>query len=250
MNIQLDWSMIACYMACPMKFYWRHCKHYAPVYKSKALSVGMLWHECMETRYNGEVEKAIQLSKQLPEVKLAYDKYCTVYDNNDFEPIVVESGFAVVLNEWLTYCGRVDLIGKLGDICLVDHKSTGVSSLQMYLSSFDISQQMSGYLYGANALCDEAISKIIMNIWHKRKNEFIRYATSRTDQQISDWKDDIIKVAARIVYSIENNYWYRHTGSCYQYFSQCPYYDVCQGLPLDTDRFEVKEWHPYKGEIA
>jgi len=129
----VSWSEISAARQCPHKHQLAYKERWRIETTSKALKVGLLWHEVLEQHYSGaagdEIEQTIADHDDLEHrdlVRWMWDGYQQRYEIEPWETVAAEEPFEVPLDREGRYIlkGRVDLHVVWRDRAyLVDHKS-------------------------------------------------------------------------------------------------------------------------------
>lgn len=172
------------------------------------------------------------------------ERYVEHYGERDnFETVNVagvrtdETHASVVLSEPgyedVLHVSVLDLVAKMRDgaYCIVDFKSTRLLT-KGSLASHRMSHQFTGYLYTVRQLTGLPITRIIIDIvgWFKNfdpTRHFQRIYTSRTPQQIEDWKLQMLRQANRWEQLKNTGEWDQNTKSCGAWNQPCPFIDPC-----------------------
>lgn len=127
----------------------------------------------------------------------------------------------------------LDLVAKMrdGSYCIVDFKSTRLLT-KGTLASYRMSHQFTGYLYTVRQLTGLPITRIIIDVvgWFKNFDpirHFQRVYTSRTPQQIDNWKEQMLRQADNWEQLKSTGAWDQNTRSCGAWNQPCPYIDPC-----------------------
>ena len=127
----------------------------------------------------------------------------------------------------------IDQIGimKDGQYCVVDFKSTRMLT-QGSLAAHRMSHQFTGYLYAVRELTGIPVTRVIVDIigWFKHVDpikHFVRVFTTRTPQQIEDWKHQMVRRWERWEHLKSTEEWDQKTSSCGMWNQQCPYMGPC-----------------------
>lgn len=163
------------------------------------------------------------------------DRY-TVPNDPDFEVLRTECELHLPLKDWLTFVGRVDKIGRkrsTGEIVVIDHKTS--SSISRWIEpQVALSDQFTGYIAAANAngwttstCIVDAISTALKAL-QTNEGLFARFETTRSVEQIQDWKDRFIKDASRLKDDIESGCFTTGQPKTCVEFSGCEFRMFCE----------------------
>lgn len=203
-----------------------------------------------------------------------YDKYWKKYLNEDSEKkiIGVEVPFTInlgLINDTLPdYIGRMDLVFeyKDGSIEIVDHK-TASSINAVTPVSFQASMQTDGYLVAGHMFFDKIPSMTYsVALCQKTKIAFERFTFQKRMSALDRFLLDIAAHAEAIqedlmLFDLEKEFtdrlhvmrcFRRKAGyACTQFFSACPYFDLCQNRNNPStwaehtpQGYSVNEWDP------
>jgi len=203
--------------------------------------------------------------------------YFQRYRHEGFTPIKTEVGGMFSLNQSYLYSCRIDLILEWPTpkgIYGMDHKTT--SSLGRLIAKPH--NQLTGYeyllretfenvlgfilncigVYATDEEMDKNLPKVASPktgkpIYQKVKREiFQRLPTTRTKNEIEEWKQQTIHLIHEIERSTEKKIWPRYTDYCNAFQSKCQFLDLCQAqskeiyLPLlEAGIYEKSPWISY-----
>jgi len=91
---------------------------------------------------------------------------------------------------------------------------------------------------------DEEEFYIRLGEWHMQPEAYHREEVFISEQQVSDWREDVWAVTQDILTARRTGYWYRNTSRCNDYFRLCEYSSLCQnGAPeaLINAEYETRE---------
>jgi hypothetical protein len=168
------------------------------------------------------------------------------WPSQDIQVLQSEVRLEAPITPWLTAVGTIDSIIRENDeMKLMDHKTS--SGLYRWLiPSIDVSDQFTLYLLLARANGFMVNSMIVDGICTDKtaleteNGLFARIETSRSDEQISDFRERFINIAMDIKQGIENNTFQPRMGkTCNDFGSLCHYYSICAS-PTKTISENVK----------
>ena len=196
------------------------------------------------------------------------------------EVLAVERPFAVPLSpddDELWYCGRLDKIIKMdGKVYIIDHKTTTAYKKDggfraSFTDSFSPDSQMDGYAYAGKMLYGDEFGGVIIDgaLVHKYVHDkFCLIPVMRGDEQLDAWLWETLEEVSRIrqnrgrvsnlTMDILPTYlpaFEKHTGTCWDFGSSCPYTDLCKGYPNPLEGilrdgtpmgFEEDPWQPFE----
>lgn len=130
--------------------------------------------------------------------------------------------------EALEYGGIYDmLIDFDGQIFVVDHKTTSMMG-SGYFNQFKPNNQMTGYIWAASQLSGRPVKGAMINaigMYKVGKTKFERQITSRSDEEIAEWKMNVYTECCNIQSHKLNGIWPMRTGACTLY-GLCEYHSV------------------------
>jgi hypothetical protein len=168
MSFELSYNKASTYRGCQKKFYWRYIRHFYPVTRIPALSLGGILHEGFDLFYKGsgdnEVYQHIQdrfneeMNKEevVDQEDLLINKYIALgmwlnypYKNLKlYDTIVSEEEFSVPLADGIDYIGKVDgRVHQSGLWWVRELKTTGLS-VRQFEGRAQVSGQGTGYVFG------------------------------------------------------------------------------------------------------
>ena len=180
--------------------------------------------------------------------KKMLEDYYSLYFPENFEVLQVEQMIEREILEKVTFCGKIDLIGKekqTGEVFILDHKTS--SRMEFILNP---NYQFTGYLW----LVPEA-TKAYLNmlgvyalLTKKTKEErFIRVSTTRTKNDKQQWLDWVYDLLQRLDKYTQEKIW-PMSGQCFG----CSYIPLCtceneEGKEsLKRNMYRVEKWEPWE----
>ena len=169
-----------------------------------------------------------------------------------------ENGDEVITSQPYLLCGHLDRVVTFNDQLLVmDRKTTTTTLGGYYFSQYEPHNQMTLYTLAGRMILNAPIKGVIIDaaqIKLSDPNAFARGFTFRTDDQLTEWLDDL-----RITLSIAEqyatmNYWPMNDTACDK-FGGCRFRSICTKSPTVRDRFlatnfiqlpEDQRWNPLK----
>lgn len=257
------------FLLCRRKYYWRIVRSLVPSKPSSspARGFGAAFHAGLEAYYKSAdmLTVAEKFSQAWNESGLVGDdkrneatghkllglyalKYTPEWFVTVHEP---EVGFAVELEDFL-YAGRIDLIARdrfSGQTIIVDHKTSSRKP-----SSTEVKhRQITGYIWAAGELTGEDIRRGLINyVVLTTEPQFIRVLSTRTPEQIEEWKDATAKVVREIRQCKNYADYYCNQEMC-NHYGECDYLDLCNTPSILKERviaqkYEESPWEPYREE--
>lgn len=130
--------------------------------------------------------------------------------------------------EPLEYGGIYDMLVDFdGQLFVVDHKTTSMMGAG-YFNQFKPNNQMTGYIWAAGALSGKKVSGALINaigMFKVGKTRFDRQITSRSDEEIAEWKMNVYTECCNIQHHKRTGIWPMRTGACTLY-GLCEYHSV------------------------
>lgn len=227
------------FLNCRMKFYWQYICRLTPIKASLPFLIGGMFHDGLETFYNGEfeedtfrekvrqaVEGAMSAAETDKESEMLWsqeaiimgmlkgyiERYAT-QDKVQWKVIAPETDFVFQLKSGMKYAGKRDLLvksRKVKGITLVEHKTTSVLS-SGYLAKLPLDNQI--LLYCKSVELEKAFGElpkqIIYNVIKKsglrqRQSETFNQFKERIEQEYLDnltsyFYREVIPVNAKVV---------------------------------------------------
>lgn len=195
-----------------------------------------------------------------------------ILNNNEGLPIIENSfllPFGADINGHpLYYSGKIDLgIEDQNGIWSFDHKTAF-----QFGQSFD--QQMAmdggqrGYCWALGQVMDKKSQGYIIDAIRVRKpgkkeeygatrscidaSDFSRKPVWVTEDDLQEWREDVISLVETIFYHHSNGYFPKHRWQCVNKYGACEFYEVCscprsqRQAILDSAMFEPNTWSPLK----
>lgn len=173
-----------------------------------------------------------------------------------------ELGYTFETGEELLHSGHLDRLALLGEAAyFVDRKTSkntiNGSSAYGYFAQFSPNNQMSGYYFAGKVALGVPIVGGIIDAAQIAKgfSRFERGFLTRTDDQLAEWRDDVIIHVQQAERYAAANYWPMNDTAC-DHYGGCPLRQICNKDPkvrqifLATD-FTKKPWDPLevRGDI-
>lgn len=258
--MEISISQIKTFKACRRAYYLRYHENLHPIEKSDALETGSSYHERLEALYKGEPIPSDYSKAEA--MSLAYAKYI-MPRLHIVEP---EKKFSVEITEDLTLIGRYDGIADDGNI--VEHKTTGETSLESYEYDLQWDEQVLAYMLASGkrkiyyTVCrkptirmkkdetEEEFFKRMCEWYDTDTDEKIRmFEVIRTDAEVEEFKQDLIRLYPHMVACEDESECYKNTTHCHRWGTRCEYAGIC----LHYDRtlqycdFEKRDREEYYG---
>ena len=237
--MRISVSRLKLFEACRMAYKFKYIEKLEPVVKADALQLGSNYHSKIEDIYNNGYCTIDDYSRESA-MALAYEKY--VYPK--FKVKAVEEWFEFPVGENVLV-GRVD--GVAEDGCLVEHKTTGETSLDKYEYDLQWDEQILAYMlaYGVREMWYTIVRKPTirqtknetdedffdrMCKWYDEDtdNKIKVLKVVRTDEEVEDFKKHLNVLAGIIENAeLEDTYLYRNTSHCNCWGRRCEYSSIC-----------------------
>lgn len=144
--------------------------------------------------------------------------------------------------EQIEYGGIFDgLVESGGTPYVLEHKTTSQLG-SYYFNQFKPNNQISGYVWAASKLSGRRVGGAIVNaigVYKSSATKFERQLTTRSEQNIYEWLDNVRNICEQIQECKRLNVWPMHTGACTLY-GQCEYYSV-HVLNTEVERQKMLE---------
>jgi hypothetical protein len=295
----LDNTALQAYMACPREYWLSMVQHRRGTGLSPALSYGLAMHTALEHHYkSGGNEDIVEMMvrakwkkhdssddyRTLDRVILDYQRYRKKYGADPSKepaktvgwpthPMVELSTNAVgggLIHPWAVKIDRIIELNGLGYV--EDHKSTSRLD-KNYFKSFELSNQMMGYLHVAQQLVPSLkIVGVRINVIHclSKETNFERMVLTFSPDQMQEWVENTNQWMERL--NSESKYWYlqeeiaklrdepipfpiAHFGDngCSRKYGLCGYHRVCSVSSrirhqMLENEFPVNPWNPLEAD--
>jgi len=286
MEREIDNFALDCYRNCPAYYNWRIIKGLIkPGEKKIAASFGSAFHSGLQVWYENNMSsesKGDAIAKFIDEFALAesveddkrtlakgldiLNKYYQRYEPEPYDVVKAEVGISFELGEWL-YKGRIDLIMEERGTRAIygfDHKTTSDLSRTVVKPHC----QITGYVYGLVQQYENVLGYMLNMIGvyktDKRRDKdsghlverdiFLRIPTSRSLEELDEWKRETLWYLHQVEESLEHNIWPKHAPSyCQAYRGRCPYLDLCNvSTPdmiermIEAGLYVIEPWKAYE----
>ncbi len=265
-----DSSVINDYLFCKRYFWYRHVAkkdESNPGGIQTPLVFGTLIHEAMTLYHQtGTLDFLPELilkgfppdwpdkdGKRSPLSFLKIMKAYAEFSDNDIELLLPsEQSFMLPVSSDVAYVGRIDFpkVRYRDEIVAVDHKTSSfwtTAHLQTTVSS----SQVRGYWHAVKQMIPE-VEKFILNFIyvHKTQRKFARLPVAYTDEQCSDWFEEVKDWIGDILHHFETGRWPREW-NCSKWMRLCGFYGCCTSKSIVMLRDELashgdNEWVPYE----
>lgn len=156
------------------------------------------------------------------------DDGLTTYHLTDGKP-AVELSFAIELTPEIVFCGHLDRVVQMGsETYVMDQKTTGGALSNYYFRQFDTSVQMTGYAFAGKMILKSPVRGVIVDAAQIAVNftEFGRGITTRSQDQIDDWFESVLRTVQGVWQSADEDYYPMNYSSCGNY-GGCPFLTLC-----------------------
>ena len=284
--MELDNTRIGDFKHCPRYYYYRHVRHWAPEDSgSPALWFGVFWgaamdklwvHKTVEAGMEGFMEAwyAHGLTWPLP---LAYQKQWGHHTPETAKRMLkpywekrrafIESVQLLHVDKGLsyhedggdldiTYVAKPDKVFRVdGEVCAVDHKSTGYGSAAGFSFSWVENWQLSAQLDGYRWLLAKLYKQDMVNLWvdaalvNKTAVKFELLPIRKMEAWNEEWLKDTEYWTHRIVEAHCLMDFRKNDKSCRAFNRLCEYFDICRWHPKPEEvelpqGFVERKWEP------
>ena len=263
--IKIDNTCLQCLQTCPRKYLHRHIEGLVSKHENFSyFTFGQAIHKGLEILYltsnlniclESFTQEYLKLhivdtKRTLENGKKMLEDYYSRYFPENFEVLQVEQMIEKEICTEVTFCGKIDLIGKekqTNEKFILDNKTS--SRMEFILNP---NHQFTGYLW----LVPEA-TKAYLNMLgvyalstKKSKEErFLRITTIRTKNDTEQWLDWVYDLIQRLDLYTQSNIW-PISGQCFG----CSYIPLCtcetkEGKEgLKRNMYKIEMWEPWKKE--
>ena len=265
--IYIDNTMASSFNSCPRKFYWRHVLHLVNKGGTPAaLEYGKAIHFALETLYKGgTLEDTLHAflkdfnpddgdaKRNVENGLITLEGYYNKWIPEHFVIKEVEVAGSIELSNDCLFAYRMDLLVEyLGGVYICEHKTTG----NMRWLVPKPNHQISGYVYAGKTLgfdMDGAIINLLgvysVNSKIKMDDRFQRNITTRTAEDLEEWRHYILTTKASIDSCVEQRWFPQYTHSCWN----CTYQDLCNSSPKALEQvidfsYNTERWEPWKSD--
>lgn len=239
-------SSIKTFKGCRRKYQLKYIEGLEPIKKSEALECGSNYHELIEWLYNnGSFDGIEEDYSKAQAMAGAYYKY--IY------PVLKCKS----VEEWHEYewvsasCTSNKLVGRFDGVaedgCLVEHKTTGIASIDEYEYNLQWDEQILAYMLLSGArkmyytICrkptirqkknetDEEFFKRMCEWYDEDTENKIRLTeVYRTDEEVKDFERSLWLITDDMEQATKHKELnYRNTCHCNSWGRQCEYASVC-----------------------
>lgn len=253
MNVSI--SKLKCFKGCRRAYELKYIEGLYPVNKSEALETGTKYHALLE-ELNTE-HHAWPYVEHTKEMAMAQAYYKYIYPK--FYCQAVEESFEYDLGDGNKLIGRIDARADGG--YLVEHKTTGLTSLEAYEYNLQWDEQIPAYMLATGArkmyytICrkptirqkqnesEEEFYERMLAWYDEDTDSKIRLLEiERTDEEILTFEEEL----KQMVHELEHTkHFYRNTQQCNMFGSRCEYSSVCLHYDKDCDYVEFERREEY-----
>lgn len=142
----------------------------------------------------------------------------------------------------IIWTGKIDLGYKSnGRNYLMDHKTTSMMG-PSFFAEFELSHQMHGYHWAAEALMNEPFEGFTINALATRRPtktgkalEFERKVFTTSRPHLDEWQQDCLHIVSDFLEMVRRGYLPKHTKWCVGKYGLCQYHKVCSLSPSHRD---------------
>lgn len=165
----------------------------------------------------------------------------------------VELSFTLEFSDDILYCGHLDRVVTMGDhLYIMDQKTTGGTVGTYYFNQYNPHNQMSGYSWAGHTILHSPVRGVIIDAAQIAINftRFERGITTRTKDQIDEWRESAAETIERARRASELQKWPMNASACGNY-GGCPFRLLCSRSPQVRENFiksDYKQhvWDPLK----
>jgi len=280
----LDSTMLADFVACPQKFFWRYCLDLVPAVPKIDLHAGRAFAAGLEAarnaylagehydvvvkagahallrEYGDEDMLAIPPDnpKTLSRMLGALDYYLTEafpLPTDWLVPVSVEYTFSVELpvrhpdtGRPLLYAGRFDALcsDDAGNLFILDDKTTRALGAS-WSSQWSMRGQFLGYMWAIREMGQKAQGVVVRGIAILKTRYNHAEATLLIPEwRIDRWFEDMLHHLKRMVEAWKSGVFPRAYNSACTTYGLCPYTDLCMAKEPERwfDSYEQHRWSP------
>jgi len=264
--MKIDNFALTMFQTCPAKYFLRMHEGWTTKRKSGALGFGGALHEGLATWYktHDKQEAILAIDAAWPlnlpiEDWRTKEKCVTVmldymrhYPLETFKIIgapeapmientfTIDTGLMLDDGEPIEYGGIFDGgIEFSGNDFVFEHKSTSQLG-SYYFNQFKPNNQVTGYIWALGRLTGRRIGGALINaigIYKSSPTKFERSITTRSDEDITFWLDNVRATCQMIKDAERRGFWPQFTQSCTMY-GKCEYHDVhTLGAAREQEKF-------------
>jgi hypothetical protein len=243
-KLMFDSSCISDYMGCPRLFYYSWIRRLVMKEEKPSLTFGRVFHEALLEWYKREkedeklrIQEAISKFATLPSMitvdiltkewgEAIFKQYVERYKTEVGKTLHLEVKFKVEIGDRL-YAGTMDRIEEwTSQIYVDDHKTS--ARLELSDCSHRPSPQLDGYCWACRELVGKCHGAVINGISTAKnpKERFIRFPSSRTDEEMDGWKEVFTDTTDDILRDVERKHFPKHTNYCNRW-GKCKFWELC-----------------------
>jgi hypothetical protein len=137
-------------------------------------------------------------------------------------------------------CGHLDrIVSYVDNLYVMDHKTSMTTLSSYYFNQWSPSNQMTLYTYAGNVVLHSPVKGVIISaaqIKLEDPNTFQRGFTYRTQDQLSEWTDDLRFWLGQAEAFATAGHWPQNDTSCSK-FGGCKFREVCSKSPRVRDTY-------------
>lgn len=247
-------SNLQSYRKCGQLFNMENILLLEPVEGNLAIDFGSTIHKGLEQHLNGQPidmlsfiqEENIRLPAEgrysLQHAANLVERYRNYYPDTDRKILRTEQEYTIQVTDRIFYNGSIDVeLEKDGKFLLQDHKTT--SGFSSFIPMAKPNHQATGYYFLAHAVHGvmpegfefDGIHTKILTFTDPTKL-FLRHTTTRTQEEIDEWKEGMIKDTNKLIADLEANDFGFSDTACNMY-GRCKFADVCSLAPSNRATF-------------
>lgn len=248
--MHIDTSGWKAWWTCPEKYRLRYQQNLERKRLPGALEFGTRVHALLEARLKGVPPPPVPPPEEFPEgleseAQVLLAAYEAAYPQEPWQVVAVERTFQVILPEPSKHAllGKFDAIVRYtegpfeGMLAVLEHKTESRNSATNDPQAWIARMQKSLYVWAAEALYEERVAHIILDVLTRASEKGQCPPTFRRDHLETDTKQicqalaDLDYVADRVEALEESAQadtpWPRNTESCMHWRAKCDYYALC-----------------------
>jgi hypothetical protein len=257
-------SSLKMYQECRRKWFYKFVLLLGKKHTPLPLYYGKIVHLALEHLDKG-IDEALALTKAeydksceqvaeeersevWPSVEKLMRAYADAYTNDEMVVIMPEFGFTLELKDKRTekvyrYKGTADKVATFRDLLfVVEHKTTGLP-LSLFLPTFTLDKQISGYYLGVEAVgLPGPLAGVMVDVLVKPRfnkdgspgkvdeKNFLREAFFRNEVQLHEFIEETVAIMAEIssLDSERPEVWYKNPSACFNWGRPCQFLDICK----------------------
>lgn len=145
------------------------------------------------------------------------------------------------------FAGRFDLLGRIGDLIVVQDEKTTSALGPSWLRQWDLRGQFLGYTWACRQLGYHVDHCVVRGIAiQKTQHQFLPVPVQYSDHLIERWYEELLNTCHEINYHFEHKLWpYNFADACSSY-GGCSFHDLCLSRNPEPwlTNYEHNSWSP------